>query len=79
MSTLIMQATPFVEMVAPKLQAMYLQFLNALDAFAEAKMRSAVPTRQLQEFQREIGRVRPTEVGSSMPAKQSRPDADLTA
>ena len=31
MTTLIMQATPFVEMVAPKVQAIYLQFLQAFD------------------------------------------------
>ena len=77
MTTLIMQATPFVEMVAPKLQAIYLRFLHAFDAFAEAKMRSAVPTRQLHESQREINRV-----ARLMPvqnaARQSRPDADLT-
>ena len=43
MTTLIMQATPFVEMVAPKLQTIYLRFLRALDAFAENRMRNAVP------------------------------------
>ena len=67
MTTLIMQATPFVEMVAPKVQAIYLQFLQAFDAFAEAKMRRAVPTRQLHESQREINRVAPTDAGSRMP------------
>jgi hypothetical protein len=36
MTHLILQATPFVEMVATKLQAVYLRLLRALNAFAEA-------------------------------------------
>jgi hypothetical protein len=78
MTTLIMQATPFVEMVAPKVQAMYLQLLNALDAFAEAKMRSAVPMGHLHMIQREIIHLPPTDVDSSLSAKHSRPATGLT-
>jgi hypothetical protein len=58
MTALIMQATPFVEMVAPKFRAVYLRLLNALDAFAEAKMRNAVPEWQLRKAQRETKRCR---------------------
>jgi len=43
MTALILQATPFVEMVAPKLQAVYKRVLQALDAFAES--RYATPCR----------------------------------
>jgi hypothetical protein len=56
MTALIMQAAPFVEMVAPKLQTIYLRFLRALDAFAEAKMRNAVPEWQLRKVQRDVNR-----------------------
>ena len=77
MTTLIMQATPFVEMVAPKLQAMYLQFLNALDAFAEAKMRNAVPDEAVAQTQREISHVRPTDVGSRL-CRRSNPGRTTT-
>jgi hypothetical protein len=49
MPHLILQATPFVEMVATKLQAVYLRLLRALDAFAEAKMRNAIPEWQLRK------------------------------
>jgi hypothetical protein len=58
MTALLLQATPFVEMVAPKLQTVYRRFLHALDAFAEAKMRSAVPEQKLRRAQREINHYR---------------------
>jgi hypothetical protein len=58
MTALILQAKPFVEMVAPKLQTVYLRFLHALDDFAEARMRKAVPERQLCKAGREINRYR---------------------
>lgn len=54
MTALILRATPLIEMVASKLQAVYLRFLHALDAFAEAKMRNAVPEWQLRKAQREV-------------------------
>ena len=58
MTTLIMQATPFVEMVAPKLQTIYLRFLRALDAFAENRIRNAVPECEQRRAAREINRYR---------------------
>ena len=58
MNALILQVTPFVEMVTPKLQAVYMRYLNASDAFAEARMRNAVPQWQLRRVQRELDRCR---------------------
>jgi len=45
-------------MVATKIEALYRRFLHALDDFAEAKMRQAVPEWQLRRAQREINRCR---------------------
>ena len=58
MTALILQATPFIEMAATKLSAIYLRLLHAFDAFAEARMRNAVPQWQLRKAQREINRYR---------------------
>ena len=58
MTTLIMQATPFVEMVAPKLQTIYLRFLRALDAFAENRIRNAVSECEQRRAARETNRHR---------------------
>jgi hypothetical protein len=58
MTALILQVTPFVEMVAPQLQAAYMRFLHAFDSFAEARMRNAVPEWQLRRAQRELDRCR---------------------
>lgn len=58
MTALIPQAKPFVEMVAPKLQIAYLRCLHAIDDFAEARMRNAVPERQLRKADRAINRYR---------------------
>lgn len=54
MTTLIMQAAPFVEFVAPKIRSFYKRFLRTLDAIAEAKLRNAVPARQLRKARRQI-------------------------
>ena len=43
MTTLMMQAAPFVEVVASTLRVSYLKFRHALDVFAENQMRKAVP------------------------------------
>ena len=43
MTVLILQATPFVQAVAPALRTAYRRLLHALDVFAEARMRNAVP------------------------------------
>ena len=58
MNALILQATPFVELVTPKLQALYMRYLHAFDAFAEARMRNAVPAWQLRRAQRDLDRYR---------------------
>jgi hypothetical protein len=58
MTALILQARSLAEMVAPKLQAIYQLFLHALDSFAEAKMRNAVPEWRLRKAQRDINRYR---------------------
>jgi hypothetical protein len=78
MTALILHAAPFVKMVAPKLQAVYLRFLNALDAFAEARMRNAVPEWQLRKAERETSRYRRlmhANHKSPMQAKRSNVDA----
>ena len=49
MTTLMLQAAPFVEFVTPKIRSFYQRFLHTLDAIAEAKLRNAVPERQLQQ------------------------------
>ena len=56
MTVPILQAKPFVEMVAPKLQIAYMRCLHALDEFAEARMRNAVPERPLRKADRAINR-----------------------
>ena len=58
MTALILQVTPFVEMVTPQLQAVYKRVLHALDALAESRMRNAVPVWQLRRAQRELDRCR---------------------
>ena len=58
MRTRILRATAVAGMVALKLQTVYQRFLNALDAFAEAKMRNAVGERELRRAQREMNRCR---------------------
>jgi hypothetical protein len=58
MTALILQVTPFAEMVAPQLQAVYMRFLHAFNTFAEARMRNAVPEWQLRRAQRELDRHR---------------------
>jgi hypothetical protein len=52
MTAPILRAMPLVEMVVPKLRTVYRGFLHALDAFAEARMRNAVPEWQLRKAQR---------------------------
>ena len=56
MTALILQATPFVEMVATKMQSLCLRFARALDAFAAERARKAVPERRLRNVQREVNR-----------------------
>jgi hypothetical protein len=58
MTTLIMQAAPFVEAAAPTLRSFYLRFLSALDTFAENRIRNAVPESEQRRATREIARYR---------------------
>jgi hypothetical protein len=58
MTAQLLQAMPFAVMAAPKIRAAYRRFLGALDDFAAAKMRNAVPERELRRAQREINRYR---------------------
>jgi hypothetical protein len=58
MTALVLQVTPFVEMAAPQLQAVYMRFLRAFDGFAQARMPNAVPEWQLRRAQRELDRCR---------------------
>ena len=58
MTAQLLQAMPFAVMAAPKVQAAYRRFLGALDDFAAAKTRNAVPERELRRAQREINRYR---------------------
>jgi hypothetical protein len=73
MTALILQVIPFVEVVTPKLRAVYMRFLHALDAFAEARMRNAVPAWQLRRAQRELDRCRRlTRAKNKLPGKTVR-------
>jgi hypothetical protein len=56
MTTLIMQAAPFVEFVTPTIRSLYQQFLHTLNAIAEAKLRNTEPERQLRKVRRQIKR-----------------------
>ena len=58
MTALILQASPYVQMATPKLRSLYVKFLRALDAFAEARMRSAVPASQIRKVRREVDQCR---------------------
>jgi hypothetical protein len=58
MTPLILKARRLPEIVAPKLQAIYQQFLHALDSIVEARIRNAVPEWRLRKAQREIKRSR---------------------
>jgi hypothetical protein len=58
MTALILRATPLVEMVVLKLQALGRRILRALDAFGEARARNAVPEWQQRKVQREMKRCR---------------------
>jgi len=60
-------------MVAPKLQAVYKRVLQALDAFAESRIRNAVPAWQLRRAQRELDRSRRLmRAKNKLPAKTVR-------
>ena len=58
MTALILGATPLLEAVVSKMHALGLGLVRALDAFAQARVRNAVPEWQLRKAQREIDRYR---------------------
>ena len=58
MTALILQATPFVQAVAPTFRSICRRVRHVLDAFAEAKMRNAVPEEKLRKAQRQIDHYR---------------------
>ena len=62
MTTLMLQAKPFVRMAAPRLRIVHRQFLEALDAFAAERMRNAVPRR----LRRASGAVRHAELADAI-------------
>jgi hypothetical protein len=57
MTTLVLSAAPFIAMVTPKLRALCQRISNAVDAFAETQMRSAVSERHLRKAQHDAGRL----------------------
>jgi hypothetical protein len=56
MTALMLGARSLFEMAAPKFHAVYQTLLRGLDAFAEARMRKAVPASQLRKARREVNR-----------------------
>jgi len=58
MTTLALQAAPFARLLASRIERLYRRFLQALDNFAAARMRNAVPEWQLRRAQREAKRYR---------------------
>jgi hypothetical protein len=48
MTGLVLKATPLIAMVRPWLEALGLRLSRAIDHFAEARMRGALPARLLQ-------------------------------
>jgi hypothetical protein len=49
MTDLVLNAAPLFAMVKPWLQALGVWLAHAIDAFAEARMRKALPARLLQK------------------------------
>jgi hypothetical protein len=58
MTAQILQMTPFAALVAPMLRTACRRFLGALEAFAAAKTRNAVPEHELRRAEREIDHYR---------------------
>jgi len=57
MTTLMLDTAPFVRMLLPKIDAAHRRLLRAIDDFAEARMRRAVPqSRPLAALRRKAGR-----------------------
>ena len=78
MTGLVLNAAPLFAMVRPRLAAFGLLLSQAIDAFAEARMRSALPARLLQaQRERDRGSAlpsRPTAGGATVPTARGNDD-----
>jgi hypothetical protein len=77
MTDLVLNAAPLFAMVRPRLEAFGLRLTQAIDAFAEARMRNGLPARLLQaELERDRGNAAaPRPAG--VPAGTGRCNPDL--
>jgi hypothetical protein len=61
MTDIVLRAAPLFAVVRPRLKALGLLLTQAIDAFAEARMRNALPARLLEaELGRERGNAAPS-------------------
>lgn len=58
MTALILQTVPLIEIAAAKFCALGARLRDALDTFAESRIRNAVPVRHLRRAEREYTRCR---------------------
>ena len=58
MTDLVLSAAPLIANLRPKIEALGQRLSQALDAFAEARMRRAVPARVLRQAKRDTDRYR---------------------
>jgi hypothetical protein len=69
MTNLVLNAAPLFAMVRPRIEALGLLLTRAIDAFAEARMRSALPARLLEaELGRERGNAAPSRTMTAVAA-----------
>jgi hypothetical protein len=68
MTTLILQATPLVEVAVARMQVLCLRLLRSLDSSVAARARNAVPEQQMCEVEREIERYRRLMLAAETPA-----------
>jgi hypothetical protein len=68
MTDLVLNVAPFFAMVRPRLEALGLRLTQAIDSFAEARMRNALPARLLRA---ELERDR---ANASPPRSMGRPE-----
>jgi hypothetical protein len=77
MTDLVLNAAPLCAMVKPRLEALGRFLSRAIDAFAEARMRSALPARLLQA-QLELDGEDVSPARSGLPAPTALGDVDPT-
>jgi hypothetical protein len=56
MNAILLKAAPHVAMIAPRMQKWASRLSAALDAFAEARLRKAIPHRYLLRMQQDLDR-----------------------